>query len=270
MMERSATIMGAIIGDTIGSAYEFNPTKDYNFPLYNDTMNYTDDSIMTIAVADWILNDESLSPMKLIHTMRYYGNKYNPPKGGYGHLFSEWLRHSEIKAYNSWGNGSAMRVSAIGFAFPTLDKTLKVAEISAAVTHNHPEGIKGAQATAAAIFLARKGESKETIRKYITETFGYNLSRTCEEIRPTYQFEASCQETVPQAIVAFLDSKDYLDAIRLGISLGGDADTIAAITGAIAAAFYKKVPSELYDRVLAKLPKDLEAITLLFEAKVLA
>ena len=175
-----------------------------------------------------------------------------------------------MKAYNSWGNGSAMRVSSIGFGFPTLDKTLKVAEISAAVTHNHPEGIKGAQATAAAIFLARKGESKETIRKYITETFGYNLNRTCEEIRPTYQFEASCQETVPQAIVAFLDSKDYLDAIRLGISLGGDADTIAAITGAIAAAFYKKVPSELYDRVLAKLPKDLEAVTLLFEAKFLA
>ena len=257
MMERSATIMGAIIGDTIGSTYEFNPTKDYNFPLYDDAMNYTDDSIMTIAVADWILKDESLSSERLIHTMRYYGNK-----GGYGHLFSEWLRHAEMKAYNSWGNGSAMRVSAIGFAFPTLDKTLKVAEISAAVTHNHPEGIKGAQATAAAIFLARKGESKETIHKYITETFGYNLNRTCEEIRPTYLFEASCQETVPQAIVAFLDSKDYLDAIRLGISLGGDADTIAAITGAIAAAFY--------DRVLAKLPKDLEAITLLFEAKVLA
>lgn len=270
MMERSATIMGAIIGDTIGSTYEFNPTKDYNFPLYDDAMSYTDDSIMTIAVADWILKDESLSPKKLIHTMRCYGNKYNPPKGGYGHLFSEWLRHPEMKAYNSWGNGSAMRVSSIGFAFPTLDKTLKVAEISAAVTHNHPEGIKGAQATAAAIFLARKGESKETIRKYITETFGYDLNRTCEEIRPTYQFEARCQETVPQAIVAFLDSKDYLDAIRLGISLGGDADTIAAITGAIAAAFYKKVPSELYDRVLAKLPKDLEAITLQFESKVLA
>lgn len=267
-MEKSAKIMGTIIGDTIGSTYEFNPTKDYNFSLYNDEMDYTDDSIMTIAVADWILNDSYLSPENLAQTMRRYGNQYFHPKGGYGHLFSEWLTRSDMKAYNSWGNGAAMRVSAIGFAFSTLEETLKVSEISSAVTHNHPEGIKGAQAAAAAIFLARNGEKKEVIRKFITREFDYNLNRTCKEIRPTYQFEASCQETVPQAIVAFLDSKDYLDAVRLGISLGGDADTIAAITGALAAAFYKTVPSELYDRVLEMLPEDLKATTLLFESKV--
>ena len=160
-----------------------------------------------------------------------------------------------------------MRVSACGFAFDTLEETLEIAKKSAEVTHNHPEGIKGAQATAAAIFLACKGKSKEEISEYITNTFGYDLSQTCDDLRPTYHFDESCQGTVPQSIIAFLDSKDYEDAIRLTVSLGGDADTMGAITGAIAIAYYKEMPDEIYDFVIAKLPHDLKNVVIEFENK---
>ena len=260
-----ATLLGAIAGDTIGSIYEFNPTKDYRFALLDEQMEITDDSIMTIAVADWIMSDKSLSPANLAQKMRMHGQNHPYPMGGYGGSFKQWLTREELPAYNSWGNGSAMRVSACGFAFDTMEETLEAAKRSAEVTHNHPEGIKGALATAAAIFLARKGGSKEEIRDYIAANFGYDLSRTCDEIRPDYHFEESCQETVPQSIIAFLDSKDYEDAIRLAVSLGGDADTMGAITGAIAIAYYKEMPQEIYDFVMARIPDDLKAIVNKYE-----
>lgn len=264
---KNATILGAIAGDVIGSIYEFNPTKDYNFPLLDERMEITDDSIMTIAVADWLMNDDNLSNEGLVSKMRLEGRKRLWPMGGYGGNFLLWICSEVPKPYNSWGNGSAMRVSACGFAFETMEETLEAAKRSAEVTHNHPEGIKGAQATAAAIFLARNGKSKEQIRAYITERFGYDLNRTCDDIRPKYEHMSSCQETVPQSIIAFLDSKDYEDAIRLTVSLGGDADTMGAITGAIAIAYYKEMPDEIYDFVMARIPEDLKEIVEKFENK---
>lgn len=262
---KKASILGAIAGDVIGSIYEFNPTKDYHFELLNEHMEITDDSIMTIAVADWILHDHTSNPTMLAERMRYWGNKYRYPMGGYGGTFSGWLSRKDMGPYHSWGNGSAMRVSAVGFAGTTLQDVLRIARISAEVTHNHPEGIKGAQSTAAAIFMSRTGASKKAIRQYITQQFGYDLSKTCNDIRPTYAFEPSCQDTVPQSLVAFFDSKDYEDAIRLTVSLGGDADTMGAITGAVAAAFYKGIPDKIYDFVMARIPDDLKKVVLEFE-----
>ena len=266
---KNVTIMGAIVGDTIGSIYEFDSIKDYHFPILDERMEFTDDSIMTIAVADWILNSKFLHHKELSTSMRYWGNKYRYPMGGYGGMFTAWLYREEIEAYNSWGNGSAMRVSPVGFAFETLEETLRVAKISAEVTHNHPEGIKGAQAVAAAIFMARKRMSKEDIREFITKEFEYNLNCSYDEIRETYQFEDSCQETVPQALIAFLDSTDYEDAIRLTVSMGGDADTMGAITGAVSAAFYNEIPDYLYDFAMSKMPNDLRNVVELFNQKYL-
>lgn len=265
---KNASILGAIAGDVIGSIYEFNPTKDYHFNMFDERMEYTDDSIMTIAVADWLLNCPKLDRLSLEKTMRAWGNKYRFPMGGYGGSFTAWLYREEMGPYNSWGNGSAMRVSPVGFVCRTLDETLRIAQLSAEITHNHPEGIKGAQATAAAIFLARTGSSKEYIRNYISHTFGYELDKTCCDIREHYRFEESCQETVPQSIIAFLDSKNYEDAIRLTVSLGGDADTMGAITGGIAAAFYKEIPDEIYTFTWEKLPNDMQAIVTAFENKI--
>lgn len=262
---KKTTILGAIAGDTIGSIYEFNPTKDYNFHLLDERMEITDDSIMTIAVADWILHDPKLSHNALAQRMRYWGRKYRYPMGSYGGMFSSWLDSNDMGSYNSWGNGSAMRVAAIGFAFDTLEDTLRYAQVSAEVTHNHPEGIKGAQATATAIYLARNGKSKEEIREYLSRTFGYNLNRTCNDIRPSYSFEDSCQETVPQSVIAFLDSSGFEDAIRLAISLGGDADTMGVITGAIASAFYRRMPDNIYEFTMSRIPQDLKAIVTEFE-----
>ena len=265
---KKVSIIGAIAGDVIGSIYEFNPTKDYNFRLLDERMEITDDSIMTIAVADWVLHDSLLSSDALVKKMRTEGQKRLWPMGGYGGNFLLWLTCKNPQPYNSWGNGSAMRVSACGFAFDTIEKTLEAAKKSAEVTHNHLEGIKGAQATAAAIFMARNGATKDEIRKYITQTYGYDLARTCKDIRPKYEHMSSCQETVPQAIIAFLDSKDFEDAIRLTVSLGGDADTMGAITGAIAAAYYREIPDEIYDFVISKIPDDLKDIVMEFENKV--
>ncbi len=262
---RHATIMGAIVGDTIGSVYEFDPTKDYHFDIFDDNMEYTDDSILTIALADWLLHDETHSHEELGKYMRYWVGKYPNPMGSYGTCFMTWFQTDSPKPYNSWGNGSAMRVSPVGFFFDTLEETLRVAKISAEVTHNHPEGIKGAQATAASIFLARSGKTKDEIRDYIEQEFGYDLHQPYDEIKKTYHFEASCQETVPQSIIAFLESKNYQDALRLTIALGGDADTMGAITGAIAAAYYGGVEHEIYDFVIEKLPDDLKAVVVEFE-----
>lgn len=257
---KKTTIMGAIAGDVIGSIYEFHPTKNKDFKLFRTFQNFTDDTVMTIAVADWILTGNSLT-----HTMQDYGCRY--PDAGYGGGFRNWLKDKDPQPYNSWGNGSAMRVSAVGFAYDTLDEVLKKAKESAEVTHNHPEGIKGAQATAAAIFLARTGSSKQKIKEYIESTFGYNLGQTCDEIRPYYQFDVSCQGSVPESIICFLESTDYEDAIRLAISMGGDADTMGAITGGIAIAYYKKMPKEIYDYAMSKLPDDMKDVVERFEIR---
>jgi ADP-ribosylglycohydrolase len=260
-------MLGAIIGDIAGSTFEFNNTKDYNFPLFDEESNFTDDSICSVAVAEWLVEDPALSHEVLEQKFVELANDYPCPMGGYGGGFHTWLFHPEYLQrydglaldgervpYNSWGNGSAMRVSAVGWMFDTLWQTENAAEISASITHNHPEGIKGAQATAAAIFMARTGSTKEEIRKYIEERYGYDLHRTCDEIRPDYDFDGSCQGTVPEAMIAFLDSHDFEDAIRLAVSLGGDSDTLACITGGIAEAFYKQIPSDLAGDALTLLP----------------
>lgn len=260
-------LMGAILGDIAGSIYEFDPHKATDINLQDKRMDYTDDTIMTIAVADWILNDKRHTMNGLVERMQQWGRRYPHPMGAYGNMFSQWLRSDNPMPYNSWGNGSAMRVSAVGFAFDTLEETMNVAKKCAEVTHNHPEGIKGAQATAAAIFMARTGSTKKEIRRFITDTFGYNLDRSCDDIRPTYGFDGSCQGTVPESIIAFLDSKDYEDALRLCISLGGDADTMGAITGAIAGAYYNKMPYALYEFGMEKLPKDIQNVVGLFNSK---
>ena len=257
---RLPLLISAAIGDIAGSIYEFNPHKTKDINLQDIKMDYTDDTIMTIAVADWILNDKKHTKKGLVTRMQEWGRKYPNPMGAYGGMFSQWLTSNTPKPYNSWGNGAAMRVAAVGFAFSTLEDTLEIAKKSAEVTHNHPEGIKGAQATAAAIFMARTGCTKEEIRRYVSETFGYDLNRTCDDIRPTYGFDGSCQGTVPESIIAFLDSKDYEDALRLCISLGGDADTMGAITGAIAGAYYHQIPYDLYEFGLNKLPEDIKEV----------
>ncbi len=256
------TILGAVVGDVIGSVYEGYPTKDYHFTMPLPTMRFTDDTVMTLAVADWIYSGNH-SAEHLVEIMQGWGRRYR--YAGYGGGFRNWLFTPNSQPYNSYGNGSAMRVSACGFAFDTLEQTIEMAERSAAVTHNHPEGIKGAVATAVAIFLARTGKTKEEIRTYIEEYYGYDLHRTCDDIRPHYHFEISCQETVPQSLVAFLDSTSYEDAIRLAISLGGDADTMGAITGAVAAAYYKEIPAALAEITLSKLPEDLKQVLMEFE-----
>lgn len=228
----SGGITGAIIGDIIGSFYEFCNCKSTNISLFTGSSQFTDDTVMTIAVADWLLSEVPLQK-----TMSDWGQEY--PNKGYGGMFYEWLFYSKDKEpYNSFGNGAGMRVSPCGYYANSIEEALELARQSAEVTHNHPEGIKGAQAIASAIFWAREHKAKDEIRDYIEKTFGYNLHRTCDEIRPTYQFDETCQGSCPEAIIAFLDSRDYESAIRLAISLGGDSDTIACMAGGIAAAYY--------------------------------
>ncbi|MFO8054814.1 MAG: ADP-ribosylglycohydrolase family protein, partial [Bacteroidales bacterium] len=217
-------MLGAITGDVIGSVYEWNNIKTTAFPLYNEDSFFTDDTVLTIAIADAILRGTDFAS-----SLKKWGRAY--PDSGYGGNFMLWLQSGSMAPYNSWGNGSAMRVSPVGFAFNRLQEVLEKAKATAEVTHDHPEGIKGAQATAAAIFLARNGSSKKQIKQYVEKTFGYDLSKTPEQIRPGYTFDVSCQGSVPEAIIAFLESTDYEHAIRLAISLGGDSDTIACITG---------------------------------------
>src|SRR5436309_15075420 len=228
-------MLGAVAGDIIGSVHEFLQEKTTDFPLFVEASRFTDDSVLTIAVADCLLTRSSY-----IDKFHEYTRAY--PDRCYGARVRHWVESGSREPYNSWGNGSAMRVSPVGFAMPTLEGVLDEAKRSAEVTHNHPEGIRGAQATALAIFLGRQGESKVTIRKSIKKRFSYDLNRSINAIRPTYSFNESCQGTVPEAIIAFLDSSDYEEAIRLAISLGGDADTLACIAGSIAEAFYGGVP----------------------------
>jgi len=247
-------MIGAIAGDIIGSVYEWNRIKTKQFNLFSPNCYFTDDSVLTIALADAILNDEDYGV-----TMKSYYRRY--PLAGYGGLFHQWARSREIKPYNSWGNGAAMRISPVGFAFKSLEEVLTKAKQYTEITHNHPEGIKGAQATASAIYLARTGKTKKEIRSFIEKSFGYNLSMTLDEIIPFYGFDESCQGTVPQAITAFLESEDFEDAIRDAISLGGDSDTLACITGGIGQAFYGGVPGFITQKVMEILDKDMRKIT---------
>lgn len=246
-------MIGAIIGDYVGSAYEFANTKDYNFELITPESEITDDSIMSIAIAHAIYNGRDYAS-----SMRYWGNKYPNPKGSYGGSFGAWLRSSNPQPYNSWGNGAAMRVSAIGWAFDTLEDVQREAQRSAMCTHNHSEGIKGAMSVAAAIYLVRKGKSKEELKQYIEKNFGYDLSRKTADIRKVYQFNESCQGTVPEAIICYLESSSFVDSIRLAVSLGGDSDTLACITGSIAEAEAScAIPTELLQSAFSSMPSDL-------------
>jgi len=248
-----------IEADIVGSPYEFdhNNYKHKDFPLLSEKSHFTDDTVMTAAVAVGLIDGKGLPERTFCavqHEMRFWGCEY--PHAGYGGMFRRWLHAENPKPYGSFGNGSAMRVSAAGWLFDTLDKTLEMAKVTAEVTHNHPEGIKGAQATAAVIFLARTGHSKPEIKRYVEQSFGYDLNRTCDEIRPTYHHVETCQETVPEAIIAFLESVSFEDALRNAVSLGGDSDTLACITGGIAEAFYG-MPQELRDETLKRLPEDI-------------
>lgn len=255
-------IMGAIIGDIAGSFYEFCNVKHTDFQMFISGSNFTDDTVMTIAIADWLLS--GVSPVK---TMRDWGQAY--PNRGYGGMFYRWLfEPTEQPPYNSFGNGAGMRVSPCGYFAKTLDEALGLAKQSAEVTHNHPEGIKGAQAIAAAIFLARQNSSKEEIKSYVEQNFGYNLNRTCDDIRPTYYFSETCQGSCPEAIIAFLESSDYESAIRLAVSLGGDSDTIACMTGGIAAAYYG-IPDWMIEKAIQYLPEEMLDIINRFDGRTL-
>ena len=257
---------GAILGDIIGSPYEFDRgSKSKDFPLFSPDSTYTDDSVMTLAVADAFLGapqEDAVIRKRLIQSMQHYGRKY--PYAGYGGMFRRWLKDPNPQPYGSYGNGSAMRVSSAGWLFDDLQTVRHMARLSAEVTHNHPEGIKGAEATASAIYLARTGSSKSEIKTYIEANFHYDLSRTCDEIRPTYRHVESCQETVPEAITAFLEGESFEDVIRTAVSLGGDCDTLTAIAGSIAEGFYG-VPEELKQQCRQRLPEDLRQVLRQFE-----
>ena len=233
---RNNMLYGTIFGDIAGSTYEFRACKNYKFTTVPDKSHFTDDTVMTLAVASWLMKDPSDMEV-LVKEMQFFGNRY--PKAGYGGMFRKWLIAEYPKPYNSFGNGSAMRVSPCAWVANSLEEAEHLAKMSALPTHNHPEGIKGAQAVAAAIYMARNGSTKENIKQYITETYGYNLDRTIKEIKESgYDFDSTCQGSVPEAIIAFLEGNDYEEVIRLAIYLGGDADTQAAIAGSIAEAFY--------------------------------
>ena len=243
-------MIGAIIGDVIGSQFEMmNYTsknmmfKDYDFHFFTDKCKPTDDSVLTIAVAEFLLEQGNLPVL-----LKQYALKYTD--AGYGSSFINWANSENMEPYNSFGNGSAMRVSPVAWMFNTREEVMRYAEITANPTHNHPEGVKGAQAIAMAIWLARKGKSKTVIKNFIVNEFGYNLDRTLDEIRPTYEFKPTCQDTVPEAIIAFLESTDFIDCLRKAISIGGDSDTIASMACAIAEAFYgfETIPQDVIDK----------------------
>jgi len=253
-------MLGAIAGDVIGSVYEQDQIKTVEFPFFSSHSTFTDDTVMTVAVAYALIHQ-----LDYATSLKMFGRKY--PNAGYGGYFYHWIHAADSQPYYSWGNGSAMRVSPVGFAFDSVGRVLAEAEKSAAVTHNHPEGIKGAQAVALAVFLARAGHSKAEIKRGISRRFGYDLDRTLADIRPSYSFDVSCQGSVPPAIVAFLESTDVETAIRNAISLGGDSDTLACIAGGIAHAFYREIPKHIGSEVRRRLPADLLQIIDEFGAK---
>lgn len=265
-------MLGAIIGDTVGSIYEGHNIDTTEFPFFVERSHFTDDSVMTIAVAEWLLDDPARSQQGLELSLVKWGHKY--PHAGYGGGFRTWLFQPQYlynyrdqstddslfsegrHPYNSYGNGSAMRASACGWLAHSLDEALDLGKRSAIITHNHPEGVKGAQAVATAIYLARTGATKEQIHQYIEDTFAYDLSHSCDEIRPEYYFDSSCQGTMPAALAAFFDSHDFESAVCLAVSLGGDSDTIACITGGIAEAFYHDIPAPIIDEMHRRLPDE--------------
>ncbi len=247
-------MIGAIAGDIVGSVYEWNNIKTRDFVLFTESSFFTDDTILTVALADSIMTGRPYD-----ENMRRYYNWY--PDAGYGGRFRQWAENPKSGPYNSWGNGAAMRISPVGFAWDDLDTVLEKAKEFTEITHNHAEGIKGGQAASAAIFMARQGRTRDEIKTYIENKFGYDLSRHVDEIRPGYQFNESSQETVPQAVRAFIDSSGFVDALKTAVSLGGDSDTLACITGGIAQAFYKDVPEDVQIQVYRILDDRLRAIT---------
>ena len=254
---------GALLGDIIGSPFEFDMgNKSKEFPLFSKNSTFTDDSVMTIAVGNAFLDAQPNADIewirhRLISSMKQYGRKF--PRAGYGGMFRRWLKCDDPQPYGSFGNGSAMRVSSAAWLYNDLETVRSMARLSAEVSHNHPEGIKGAEATASAIFLARTGSTKEDIKAYIVDNFGYDLSRTCDEIRPGYHHVETCQETVPEAITAFLEGESFEDVIRTAVSLGGDCDTLTCIAGSIAEGFYG-IPEELKQECRNRLPEELRKV----------
>jgi ADP-ribosylglycohydrolase len=252
-MAEKKFIIGAIAGDIIGSVFEWHNVKTVDFDLFSRKSTFTDDSVLTLATMSALINQKNYT-----EAYQSFGRKY--PHRGYGGHFHSWIYSSNPEPYNSWGNGSAMRVSPVGWYGNSIDEVMAEAKKSAEVTHNHPEGIKGAQAAALAVFMARSGKNKDEIKKTIVDTFHYDLDRRLDDIRDDYEFDVSCQGSVPEAIIAFLESKDFEDAIRLAISIGGDSDTIACITGGIAEAYYKVIPEYIVEKVLKILPEELVKI----------
>lgn len=256
-------IIGAICGDIIGSSREFRPQKTKDFSLYDGYSTFTDDTVMTLAIASWLIKDKS-SKEVLISEIRKFGLKY--PNAGYGGMFMNWLNQDNPEPYGSWANGSAMRVSPVSWVADSLEESQKLAKMSAIVTHNHPEGIKGALATNDAIYLARNSFSKEKIKKHIEDNYRYDLNRKLDDIRPDYKFDVSCKGSVPESIICFLEAEDYEDTIRNAVSLGGDADTQAAIAGGIASAYWD-VPSKIAARGIKRLDYNLLEVFLEFREK---
>jgi ADP-ribosylglycohydrolase len=253
-------MLGVIAGDVIGSRFEWAPIKTTDFPLFHPLCSFTDDTVLTVATASAILRGAPFD-----HTYLDFGRRY--PRAGYGGNFQKWLAAAEPRPYNSYGNGSAMRVAPVGWACADEQRVLREAERSAVVTHDHPEGVKGAQATALAVFMARGGASKDEIRRGIASRFGYDLDRTTAGIRPTYHFDVTCQGTVPEALIAFFESTDYESAVRLAISLGGDSDTLAAIAGGVAHAFYRVITDPIVQEVRSRLPEEFLKVLDEFEGK---
>lgn len=250
-------LYGAIAGDIIGSPYEMCNIKSTEFTLFTPWSNFTDDTVMTLAVAKWLTEDRTHSIEPLIKYMQELGQEY--PDAGYGEKFKEWLIQESPKPYESWGNGSAMRVSPVGLYSNTIDEALALATLTASVSHNHPEGIKGAQALAACVFLCKEGKGKDAIKKYIEDTFNYDLNRTIADIRKDYHFDVSCSGSVPEAIISFLEGNSFEGVIRLAISIGGDSDTIACMAGGIAACKYP-IPKNIRNTCREILPERLKII----------
>ncbi len=253
---------GAIIGDVIGSRFEKSNHKSKEFDLFTKQSRFTDDTVLTIAIADSILTGKPYES-----SVKEYGRRF--PLAGYGGTFKKWLAGLINGPYNSWGNGSAMRVSPVAYIFDDLDLVLDEAKKSAAITHNHEEGIKGAQAIATAIYLSRMDKSKEEIKSEVENRFNYNLSRSINEIRKHYKFDVSCQGSVPEAIIAFLESFSFEDCIRTAISIGGDSDTIACMAGSIAEAFYQYIPEEIMENTFERLPEQFIEVIAAFDKKYL-
>jgi len=246
-------MLGAIAGDIIGSVYEYHGIKTTKFPLFKPDSTFTDDTVLSVAVAHAIMSDRNYKV-----SLRQFGNQF--PNAGYGPMFIHWILAEDSQPYNSWGNGSGMRVSPVGWAFDDLETVLTEAKDSAAVSHNHPEGIKGAQAVASSVFLARTGASKSEIKNFIETEFDYDLNFSLDDLREHYEYEISCQKSVPQAIFCFLLSNNFEEAIRLAISIGGDSDTIACMSGSIAHAFYKDIPAGIKTEIFDRLHPDLLAV----------